>query len=127
MNTESSKFYIPSLDGIRAVAAMLVFVSHAGWSHIIPGGFGVTIFFFLSGYLITTLLRREFEKTGSINFKNFYLRRVYRIFPPLYIILFLISILALTGIVEHQMRPWAVVSQVFYWTNYYMIFYAGLK
>ncbi len=125
MNTESSKFYIPSLDGIRAVAAMLVFVSHAGWSHIIPGGFGVTIFFFLSGYLITTLLRREFEKTGSINFKNFYLRRVYRIFPPLYIILFLISILALTGIVEHQMRPWAVVSQVFYWTNYYMIFYGN--
>ncbi|MBL0010791.1 MAG: acyltransferase [Nitrosomonas sp.] len=66
MNTESSKFYIPSLDGIRAVAAMLVFVSHAGWSHIIPGGFGVTIFFFLSGYLITTLLRREFEKQGLL-------------------------------------------------------------
>ncbi|MBL0010792.1 MAG: acyltransferase [Nitrosomonas sp.] len=53
------------------------------------------------------------------------MRRVYRIFPPLYIILFLISILALTGIVEHQMRPWAVVSQVFYWTNYYMIFYGN--
>lgn len=123
MNNASSNFYIPSLDGIRAVAAMLVFVAHAGWSHIIPGGFGVTIFFFLSGYLITTLLRREFENTGSINFKKFYLRRIYRIFPPLYIILLLIIILALIGIVEHQMRPWAVASQVFYWTNYYIIFY----
>ena len=123
MKDKNNSFYIPSLDGIRAVAAMLVFVAHAGWSHIIPGGFGVTIFFFLSGYLITTLLRREYENTGSINLKKFYLRRAYRIFPPLYIVLFLIAILALAGIVEHQMRPWAVVSQVFYWTNYYIVFY----
>lgn len=123
MKDVTSGFYIPSLDGMRAVAAMLVFVAHAGWSHIIPGGFGVTIFFFLSGYLITTLLRREYESTGSINFKNFYLRRAYRIFPPLYIVLFLIALFALAGLIEHQMQPWAVVSQIFYWTNYYMIFY----
>ncbi|MBK6959466.1 MAG: acyltransferase [Nitrosomonas sp.] len=71
MRDVSESFYIPSLDGMRAVAAILVFVAHAGWSHIVPGGFGVTIFFFLSGYLITTLLRREYERTGSINFKIF--------------------------------------------------------
>ena len=47
---------IASLDGIRAVAVMLVFVAHAGFGHIVPGGFGVTVFFFLSGYLITTLM-----------------------------------------------------------------------
>lgn len=123
MRDVTGGFYIPSLDGMRAVAALLVFVAHAGWSHIIPGGFGVTIFFFLSGYLITTLLRREYESTGSINFKNFYLRRAYRIFPPLYIVLFLIALFALAGLVEHQMQPWAVVSQILYWTNYYMIFY----
>ncbi|MBX9895794.1 MAG: acyltransferase [Nitrosomonas sp.] len=87
MKDTKSNYYIPSLDGMRAVAAMLVFVSHAGWPHLIPGGFGVTIFFFLSGYLITTLLRREYESTGSISFKNFFLRRAYRIFPPLYIVL----------------------------------------
>ena len=52
-------FSIPSLDGIRAVAVMIVFVAHCGLQHIVPGGFGVTIFFFLSGYLITTLLRRR--------------------------------------------------------------------
>ena len=123
MRDVTGGFYIPSLDGMRAVAAMLVFVAHADWSHIIPGGFGVTIFFFLSGYLITTLLRREYESTGSINFKNFYLRRAYRIFPPLYIVLFLIALFALAGLIEHQMQPWAVVSQIFYWTNYYGIFY----
>ena len=123
MKEVTGGFYIPSLDGMRAVAALLVFVGHAGWYHIIPGGFGVTIFFFLSGYLITTLLRREYESTGSINFKNFYLRRAYRIFPPLYIVLFLIALLALVGVIEHQMHLWGVVSQIFYWTNYYIIFY----
>jgi peptidoglycan/LPS O-acetylase OafA/YrhL len=116
-------FYIPSLDGIRAIAATMVFVSHAGWEHVIPGGFGVTIFFFLSGYLITTLLRREFEHTGSISFKKFYLRRVYRIFPPLYIVLILAFALALTGVFKHQMTVGAVASQFFCWTNYYTAFY----
>lgn len=116
-------FYIPSLDGIRAVAATIVFVSHAGWKNIIPGGFGVTIFFFLSGYLITTLLRREFEHTGTISFRKFYLRRVYRIFPPLYIVLILALLLAITGVFDHQMRIEAVASQFFGWTNYYIAFY----
>jgi peptidoglycan/LPS O-acetylase OafA/YrhL len=47
---------IPSLDGIRAVSVMLVVIAHSGFGHIVPGGLGVTIFFFLSGYLITSLL-----------------------------------------------------------------------
>ncbi len=47
---EKPKFDIPSLDGIRAVAFMLVFVGHAELGHLVPGGFGVTIFFFLSGF-----------------------------------------------------------------------------
>ncbi len=46
-------FLIPSLDGLRAVAIVIVFLSHAGLSHVVPGLFGVTVFFFLSGYLIT--------------------------------------------------------------------------
>src|SRR5690606_21527322 len=87
-------FRIASLDGIRGIAALIVFVAHAGLGHIVPGGFGVTIFFFLSGYLITTLLCVEFEKTGSISLKHFYLRRVYRIFPPLYPVLGLALLLA---------------------------------
>jgi peptidoglycan/LPS O-acetylase OafA/YrhL len=53
--------HIPSLDGIRAISVLLVFFAHAGLERIVPGGFGVTIFFFLSGFLITTLLREEFE------------------------------------------------------------------
>jgi hypothetical protein len=59
------KLYIPGLDGIRAIAFLLVFAAHAGLDKWIPGGLGVTFFFFLSGYLITTLLRREAIGNGS--------------------------------------------------------------
>lgn len=79
---------------MRAVAILIVFLSHAapytgvqsifGLHVVIPGPFGVTIFFFLSGYLITTLMRAEHERAGRIDLRAFYLRRVIRIFPPLY-------------------------------------------
>ena len=84
MTVKSAKFYIPSLDGIRAIAFLIVFISHAGLGKIVPGGFGVTIFFFLSGYLITTQLRREHERSHKIDFKKFYMRRILRIWPPFY-------------------------------------------
>ncbi len=62
---------------------MLVFLSHAGLSTLIPGGFGVTVFFFLSGFLITTLLCREHDQTGQVAVAAFYLRRLLRLGPPL--------------------------------------------
>src|SRR5687768_15370495 len=94
----SSPFQIPSLDGIRAVSFLIVFLSHAGLEHIIPGGFGVTVFFFLSGYLITTLLRMEAQKTGGIDLRGFYVRRVFRIFPPFYLFLALFALLHLVHV-----------------------------
>ena len=66
---------------------LLVFVAHAGLERFVPGGLGVTIFFFLSGFLITTLLRSEFEKNGAINLRHFWLRRALRILPPFYLVL----------------------------------------
>ena len=68
-------FEIASLDGLRAFSILLVFLSHTELNGIVPGGFGVTVFFFLSGYLITTLLRWEAESRGSISLRNFYYRR----------------------------------------------------
>ena len=93
----SAEFHIPSLDGIRGIAALIVFMSHAALPEIFPGAFGVTVFFFLSGYLITTLLRREYASTGKIALKPFYLRRVYRILPPLYIVLTIAVLLDVFG------------------------------
>jgi len=85
---QPARTYIPGLDGIRAIAFLLVFWAHAlpGVSYYIPATLGVTIFFFLSGYLITTLLRRELTRTGTLNLRAFYLRRTLRIFVPLYLV-----------------------------------------
>src|SRR6478735_7378950 len=86
----SADFHIPSLDGLRAASFMVVFLSHAGLADYgIPGGFGVTVFFFLSGYLITTLLRLEHMNSGAVSLRDFYLRRVLRILPPFYAVLLL--------------------------------------
>ncbi len=62
---------IPRLNGIRAVAVLIVMLSHAGFGERIPGGFGVTIFFFPSGYLITGLLFHEFAHTKTIDVRSF--------------------------------------------------------
>src|ERR1041385_111615 len=79
---KASFFHIPSLDGVRAVSFLIVFLAHAGLEKWVPGYFGLTVFFFLSGYLITTLLRMEYDKSGTISLRDFYFRRVLRIFPP---------------------------------------------
>lgn len=84
---------IPSLDGIRAVAVLIVLVAHCRLEGIVPGGFGVTIFFVLSGYLITTLLMREFARDRDISLKGFYWRRALRILPPVFITLIVATVL----------------------------------
>jgi peptidoglycan/LPS O-acetylase OafA/YrhL len=119
------QFHIPSLDGVRGLAAFMVFLSHCGLESVIPGGFGVTLFFFLSGYLITTLLRNEHEATGDVSLKRFYLRRVFRIFPPLYIVLTILVVLASLGIARNEMTLGAIIAQYAQLTNYYMIFADG--
>jgi peptidoglycan/LPS O-acetylase OafA/YrhL len=117
-----SKFYIPSLDGIRTIAFLIVFLSHAGAEKIFPGPFGVTVFFFLSGYLITTLLRREYEQNQFINLKHFYLRRLLRIWPVFYVVLFLASILTWIGVLEGEVKLPGFLSQALHYYNYYATF-----
>jgi peptidoglycan/LPS O-acetylase OafA/YrhL len=124
--TAERGFDIASLDGIRALAVMIVFVSHAGLADVVPGGFGVTVFFFLSGYLITTLLRREYEKTGTLSLHKFYLRRIYRIFPPLYLVLGLLIALKLSGVIPYPMSPGAVLAQLAHLTNYYLLLFPAV-
>jgi peptidoglycan/LPS O-acetylase OafA/YrhL len=120
-------FNIPSLDGIRAAAVTIVFIGHAGLGEVVPGGFGVTVFFFLSGYLITTLLRREYEHTGRISLRNFYLRRIYRIFPPLYLVLGILIALKLAGVIPYPMSAGAVAAQLMHLTNYYLLLFPGVE
>jgi peptidoglycan/LPS O-acetylase OafA/YrhL len=115
-------FKIPSLDGIRAVAFGIVFAAHSGLDEVVPGGFGVTVFFFLSGYLITTLLRREQERHGRISLKAFYLRRVLRILPPFYVVLTLAVLLSLADWIPREITFDAVLAQALHYANYFIVF-----
>jgi peptidoglycan/LPS O-acetylase OafA/YrhL len=77
---------MPALDGLRAVAVLMVMLFHGGMRRM-PGDLGVTAFFVLSGFLITTLLLREHASTGDLSVRRFYLRRTLRIFPADYVVL----------------------------------------
>lgn len=116
--------HIPSLDGLRAISIALVFASHVGFGHIVPGGFGVTIFFFLSGYLITTLLTREWDSYGSIAQKEFYLRRIVRLGPPIVLTLIVSLFLATAGLAEGRFDLMTVVSQLLFFYNYFSLYAA---
>ncbi|BCJ36688.1 acyltransferase [Actinocatenispora thailandica] len=83
--------YRPALDGIRALSIIAVIVFHTpGWGslpQLLPGGhMGVTVFFVLSGYLITTLLLGELHRTGDLDLRAFYLRRAARLLPGLLVV-----------------------------------------
>lgn len=78
--------YRPDIDGLRAVAVLAVVIYHA-FPTLLPGGFvGVDIFFVISGYLIGGIIMRDLAQ-GSFTFRNFYTRRVRRIFPALAVVL----------------------------------------
>lgn len=111
---------IPSLDGIRAVSFLLVFAAHAGLQRIVPGGFGVTVFFFLSGYLITRLLRAEIDARGTIDLGAFYMRRALRILPPFYFVLALATLAAVFGLVAGGFTFPALCAQALHAANYWI-------
>lgn len=84
--------YLPGLDGLRAIAIIGVLLYHAGFDPL-PGGFlGVDVFFVLSGFLITSLILEQFQRSGTIDFKKFYLGRARRLLPALFLMLFVVGI-----------------------------------
>jgi peptidoglycan/LPS O-acetylase OafA/YrhL len=117
----TASFNIPSLDGIRALSFLIVFVAHDG-VEAVPGLFGVAVFFFLSGYLITTLMRIEIETTGTLSVKNFFLRRAFRILPPFYLVLLLILWIVRAGWLAGTYTRWDLVASLLYMTNYWNIY-----
>ncbi len=127
---------IPSLDGLRGVAVLLVVAAHLGWFsrmaemllkhhlnaaatlfEIDAGDLGVSTFFVISGFLITTLLIRYQDRAGRISLRNFYLRRFFRIFPPYYAYLLVISVLWAMHVVP--MLRGAMISSALYLSNYF--------
>jgi peptidoglycan/LPS O-acetylase OafA/YrhL len=101
---------LPGLDGLRAISILLVLRGHLGGTPTILFGpswiagrlaeFGVRVFFVISGFLITTLLIAENERSGTISLRDFYIRRTYRIFPAFYTYLAIFAVLASRGLIE---------------------------
>jgi peptidoglycan/LPS O-acetylase OafA/YrhL len=87
MQRESALEYNPALDGIRAFAVLAVIARHCEVPGLTGGFLGVDVFFVLSGFLITSLLREEMVRTGRIDFRLFYIRRFLRLGPPLLLML----------------------------------------
>jgi peptidoglycan/LPS O-acetylase OafA/YrhL len=115
--------YSPGLDGLRAIAVMAVLLYHADLTWI-PGGFlGVEVFFVISGYLITALLLAEWHQKGTINLKDFWLRRARRLLPALYVLLVVtltFAVVFLPGEVAGLRAD--VIAAVGYVTNWFLIF-----
>lgn len=75
------------IDGLRAIAVLLVLLNHIGFNFFSGGYVGVDVFFVISGFLITRIILAEFNITGSFSYSNFYLRRARRILPALFFVL----------------------------------------
>lgn len=120
----SKSRYIPALDGLRAFAVLAVIAYHMRmpWA---PGGLlGVTIFFVLSGYLITSLLLIEYDNTKKIDLPQFWLRRIRRLVPA--IVFVIVCTIVLCTVFNHalltKMRPDIVPSLLFF-NNWWQIFH----
>jgi peptidoglycan/LPS O-acetylase OafA/YrhL len=121
--TSSDESYRPALDGIRAVAVLSVLAYHFGYTWL-PGGFlGVDVFFVLSGYLITSLLVREYERTRRIALVEFWARRVRRLLPALILLLFAVSawVYFVTPLETWMARRRDLMWTLFYGANWHFI------
>jgi peptidoglycan/LPS O-acetylase OafA/YrhL len=135
----STLSYIPTLDGWRAIAVSLVIGAHSYTmlmnngsaparslaSFFAHGGYGVDIFFALSGYLICTLLLREKRDTGTISLSKFYTRRVFRILPPMLLYLLVITVLSLLAFLPPLDAGELLAAVLFYHNYYFGSWYTG--
>jgi peptidoglycan/LPS O-acetylase OafA/YrhL len=121
---KDSRFpYMPGIDAMRALAVLAVFGYHAGLDWV-PGGFlGVDVFFVISGYLITSLLLREFRSTDHIELGRFWLRRARRLLPAVGVLIavaMVVSAIAEPGKID-EIRGDAL-SSLFYFANWHFIY-----
>jgi len=118
--------YRKSLDGLRGIAVLMVLYSHIPSLPFGGGFFGVDLFFALSGFLITTLLLEEWQKSGDISLKAFYARRAIRLLPALVeVLLFAVVFSACreNAVEAGKMRNSALIT-LFYMANWFVAFKA---
>ena len=123
MSNNKSK-YLPSIDSLRALAVLAVIIYHVDVNYL-PGGFlGVDLFFVLSGYLISSLIIKEYRKTGSLNLYNFYIRRARRLLPAVYfmITIGLVVMVLFNEVLLRKSHLDAIFGYI-YSSNWWYIFY----
>lgn len=110
--------YRPDIDGLRAIAVIAVVIFHIDPSYL-PGGFlGVDIFFVISGFLITSIIYQDVEN-GTFSYKDFYIRRAKRIFPPLFFMVVLVLAIGYVVLLPYDFYKVAIsaLSVLFFASN----------
>ena len=110
------------IDALRAVSILIVLISHLGFGQFVPGGFGVTIFFGISGYIITALILKEHQDFGSVDLWLFYRRRFWKIAPPLF---FLVVIPTLFTWKFYSISLEKFLSQLFFYFNWTKVYHVA--
>jgi peptidoglycan/LPS O-acetylase OafA/YrhL len=113
--------YISYLDGFRGYAILLVILSHFHLAQMDVAYVGVTLFFYVSGLLITKLMIVEHDRHSTVHLKDFYLRRVFRLYPALLFML----VVSIAVLLLHDYRViWSdIMAGLFYFTNYYLVYF----
>lgn len=110
--------YIQSFDSLRGAGALFVMLLHGSYGFFKGGWIGVDLFFALSGFLISSLLRQEYALAGKISFSKFYARRALRLFPSLIITVLISNALwSFTDLYSGANRLLATTGALFYFTN----------
>lgn len=131
------KNHYQTLDGLRALSIIVVLIGHfaahkqfSAYNSILAkvtasGGLGVEIFFTISGFLITSLLLNEQMSTGTINLKNFYLKRAFRILPVLF--LYLVTLVTLNYAMHIKFSWFTILTVLLFIANFDKLRKSGLK
>lgn len=117
------KRYLPSIDGLRAVAIIFVILYHFQFPFAQGGFIGVDIFFVLSGYLITNSLMIEWHQTKQFDFKQFWLKRLRRLLPAVVTLLIVVLIVCFFFFPSSFKKSWSdSIAALFYVSNWWYIF-----
>ncbi|AWQ76482.1 O-acetyltransferase OatA [Staphylococcus aureus] len=113
---------MPGLDGLRAIAVLGIIIYHLNKQWLTGGFLGVDTFFVISGYLITSLLLKEYDDTGIIKLKSFWIRRLKRLLPAVIVLLMVVGTATLLLKSDNIIRvKHDIIAAIFYVSNWWYI------
>jgi len=120
----NSSRYMPGLDGLRAIAVLAVIAYHLNLQWVPGGLLGVTMFFVLSGYLITDILLKQLHPSKKLDLKTFFIRRARRLLPAMFLMIAVVSLWLLISDTDRLLSlKGDIGSALLYISNWYLIFH----